>query len=40
MCIKLYCNRKSPVKQEKFCLRKINGTMTTKYTKLSKEKKE
>ena len=39
MYIKMYCDRKSPVKQVKFCLRKIKGTMTIKYTKLSKEKK-
>ena len=38
--IKPYCDRKSPVKQVKFCLRKIKGKMTTKYTKLCKENQE
>ena len=40
MYIKLYCDGKSPVKQVKLCLRKIKGKMTTKYTKLCKEKQE
>lgn len=40
MYIKLYCDGKSPVKQVKLCLRKVKGKMTTKYTKLCKEKQE